>query len=235
MTHDVPHLPWQDFVAQLDWRQGEHTTLIGPTGQGKTTLGKELLRYREARRGHIVLVATKPRDRNLMAGLRGRGYRRIRDWPPGARDNRVILWPQYRQPGDDQEQARAIESAFSAIFDQGHWCVYVDELPWLLRIGLDDWLTALWMQGRALDVTVVASTQRPRHVPLAAYSSSTHLFFWRTNDEQDLRRIGGLGVLSSAAIRDTVSALPRYHVCYVDTRGSGELVTTVAPNPDTKG
>ena len=96
-------------------------------------------------------------------------------------------------------------------------------------------LSLLWQQGRSIDISLVASMQRPSKVPLLAYTQATHLFFWRCNDEADLKRIGGIGWQNSKVVRDIVSRLygppgsaPRNKCCqflYVNAR-SGDLIVS---------
>jgi ABC-type nitrate/sulfonate/bicarbonate transport system ATPase subunit len=39
---DAPRIPWADFLANhFQWERGEHVALIGPTGQGKTTMMRQ--------------------------------------------------------------------------------------------------------------------------------------------------------------------------------------------------
>jgi hypothetical protein len=63
------------------------------------------------------------------------------------------------------------------------------------------------------------------------YDQATHLFFWRDNDDANLKRIGGIGSLDARLVRDTVAALPHHETLYVNTR-TGRLVQTIAPDPD---
>ena len=84
------------------------------------------------------------------------------------------------------------------------------------------------MQGRALDLSLVAGTQRPAWVPLEMYSQATHVFFWRTSDRRDLDRIGGLGAHDPQTIRAVVRNLRKHEALYVNTR-TGALVRTTAP------
>lgn len=227
----APNLSWSETLERMAWRQGEHTTLIGPTGQGKTTLALHLLREREKRDGGVIVIATKPRDR-VLSGLTKRGYRISRKWPPNTEGNRIILWPSFKRLDDIRSQRATIHRAMADIFSAEAWTVYIDELPYFVQVTkLGKWAEVFWMQGRALDITLVTGSQRPRHVPLAAYSQATHLFLWRTNDEEDLRRISGLGTISSHKIRQAVMELPQHHALYVNTR-TDMLATVKAPPPE---
>lgn len=223
-------LPWGDVLARVDWQQGEHVTLIGPTGAGKTTAALALLAERERRRGHVLTILTKPRD-PVAKRLRGRGYESTRAWPPPYRRSKIILWPKQERLGQTAEQRQVVSDALDGVFADGAWCVYIDELFWLTnRLKLDAKLRDLWLQGRSLGVTLVASGQRPRNLPVEAYSSSSHLLLWQTNDDDDLKRIAGLGAASTAEVRDAVSSLDfrGHEVLWVDTRG-GDLFVTKPP------
>lgn len=210
-------------MARLRWEQGEHVALVGPTGQGKTTLALDLI----ARRDWTVILATKPKDRTLNGLVRHAGYVRVASWPPPRHPTpRVLLWPRWRDPKDTGRQAAAIHRALLSIFGEGSWCVFADDVQYLTdRLRLGSILTDLWLQARALDVSLVAATQRPRHVPRVMWTQSTHLFLWGTSDEDDLRQLGGLGGLSAKRIRATVAALPKHDVLYVNTR-TGALAVT---------
>lgn len=232
MTVDTlaPVVDWSTFHDSFDWQQGEHVSLIGPTGQGKTTLALKIL----PRRSHTCILATKPVDPTLskLASRRtppSERYVKQRTWAPTMLTPRVLLWPPIDNLREDiDEQVRVFNEALPEIYSAGGWCVYADELQYLVRVlGLGGLLEMFWYQGRSLKVSLVASFQRPAWVPVAAYSSSTHLFFWRTNDDRDLKTIGGLGTLDSKQIREIVKKLSRYEVLYINTRDDTMLVTKV--------
>lgn len=228
---DIERVEWEGFLDALVWNQGEHVTMVGPTGSGKTTLALALL----PRRRFAVALATKPKDATMTTLVRRDHWKKIRRWdevPPAAwlhEQLRVVLWPRYESPADLPAQRAEISVALHEIFTTGGWCIFADEL-WALThmLGQTKMLEAIWTQGRSIGLTLVGATQRPAHIPLLAYDSATHLFFWRDNDERNLKRIGGLNGLTSAVVRSTVARLPRHDTLYVNTR-TGAMLITRAP------
>jgi energy-coupling factor transporter ATP-binding protein EcfA2 len=223
---EIESLPWNEFVGSVKWRQGEHVSLIGPTGAGKTTLALELL----PKRKFVVVLGTKPKDPTLSK-LKTKGFEVIRKWPDHVSTEihpKLILWPTMRKPGDAKKQQREVGRALAEIFTQGGWTVYADELRYISgTLKLSSLLELIWQQGRSLGISLVGGTQRPAHVPLMVYDQATHLFFWRDNDEANLKRIGGLGRLDSKLIRDTVGDLPHHSTLYLNTRTGRMVVTKV--------
>ncbi len=225
---DAPTVPWDEFLADLDWRQGEHVTAVGPTGCGKTTLVNAIL----PRRRFVVALGTKPEDATLTALGRQPDWQTIQEWPPphrGIREGQhVILWPKFRTAADLGEQRRVMLTAMREMFAQGRWCLCADELFYLCRkLRLTAELETWWTQGRSIKLSLVGCTQRPAHVPLLAYDQATHLFLWRDTDETNLRRIQGIGGLNGKDVRRVVASLPKHDVLYVNTRDDTLAITRV--------
>jgi hypothetical protein len=127
-------------------------------------------------------------------------------------------------------QREGIRRMLENVYEEGGWCVYLDELRYISeQLKLRNHLELLWQQGRALGVSVVAGSQRPAHVPLVAYSQASHLFLWRTGDDRDLARVAEFGLAPSATIRAEVPSLERHEVLYVDPiRGALARTETTA-------
>jgi hypothetical protein len=223
------HAFWEWF--RREWQQGEHVSLIGPTQTGKTTMGLAILK----RRTYRVVIGTKKSDPVLSRLIREGEYEDVPAVPVQAdRIPRAVIWPRHRRIGDAVRQRQIIERALEEMFAAGKWTVFADEVSYLCRdLGLGNVLRTLWQQGASDGVTVVAATQRPAWVPLDLYSAPTHLFLWRTNDEQDLRRIGGLNGLSPKVVRQAVSQLDVHEALYVNTR-RGHLWRTRYRKPTTR-
>lgn len=223
---DIPRVSWDAFLASLDWQQGEHVTLIGHTGSGKTTLALALL----PRRSYVVATATKPEDKTMSSLIRRDKYKRIAAWPPGPTRRRVVLWPPINRPSDIPVQRAVFADALGEIYAERGWCVCVDEVWYLSKfLGLGRVLELFWSQGRSIGLSLVAATQRPAYVPLMMYSQATHVFLWRENDPANLKRIRELdGGLNSSLIQHTVASLPKFECLYLNTR-TGHMCITRAP------
>lgn len=225
----APRKPWDVFLNEhFVWRQGEHIGLIGPTGQGKTVLLTSLLPLHP----YVCVFATKPKDTS-MQGLIHTGYYPMKRWMSmdPKKYPRRVLWPDAVSLDSDKIQSRVFHDAFARIYREGGWTVAIDELWFVInKLHLGEDVKTYLLQARALGISLVVATQRPAWVPLEVYDQSTHLFFWRDNDENNLRRLSGISFRSADLIRSVVADLERYQVLYINTR-TGEMVRTRAPKP----
>lgn len=230
LATSAPRVPWDRFTRNvLDWQRGEHVALVGPTGQGKTTLLTHLLPLK-----HFVAVfATKPYDATMNTLIREGGYVKVPSWvkrDPLDMPKRVV-WPDATRIDSVPIQRTVFADAFQKIYRERNWTVGLDELWYMINVlKLDKEVRLYLLQGRSLGISLVAATQRPRFVPLEVYDQSTHLFFWRDNDESNLQRLGGINARSSHLIRQIIPNLERYQVLYVNTR-TGDMYRTRAPAP----
>jgi energy-coupling factor transporter ATP-binding protein EcfA2 len=214
----------------MNWRQGEHVTAVGTTGSGKS---EAILSMVNQVSPFTVVVTTKQTDKTLHDGLRG--YRVITKAdhlnPEVAR--RFVFratWPR----GEDWKsqilprQRDEIRRLVLRIFRQKGWTVLFDELPYVTSndmLGLSSDLKLLWLQGRSEGVSVFANTQRPRHVPLEAYSQATHLLLWNTSDAMDLARAGDLAAFDRKTVAQGLSTLGKHDILYVNSDTKDIFVT----------
>jgi energy-coupling factor transporter ATP-binding protein EcfA2 len=212
--------PWEQL--KVGWRQGEHLTLIGPTGQGKTTLAHKLLPLRK----YVLVVATKPRD-DMLKRFRKDGYKFVTDWPGDTNPKmhpKVVYVPGTSEIDDERAYRREMHSkvggALRRAFNQGGWTIYLDELREITDfLALKNTTERIWLQGRSAGISLVGGTQRPAWVPLSAYSQATHLFIFGDSDSRNLKTLGDIsGRVDRKLIHNTVLELPDYHFCYVNTR-----------------
>lgn len=236
----APVVPWDAFMKRVfDWRQGQHVAEIGPTESGKSTLTFPIL----AKRKYVTFFATKPRDATLDAFAEKGGYVRIQDWPPRKGRGRFsrlatpdemprrLLWPDATQmtPQTLENQRRVFRTAFEDIYGQGGWTTVWDEF-WMMCsiLKMEEEARIMLQQARSNNISFVIGAQRPARIPLEVFDQSTHLFFWRDNDQRNLERIGGIGWLNAQPIRALVANLEPFQVLYIHAR-KGWMYRTTAP------
>jgi hypothetical protein len=220
-----PYVRWDRFLERFDWRQGQHVTLVGTTGSGKTTLARQILPRRE----FVVVLATKAKDSSLYDPLLRQGYELVEKFDPNPREHpRVIFRPRLSAPTSEgrAEQKEAFRLALIDVFATGGWCVYADEVRYLTQyLGLQTEFETLWLQGRSLGVSLIVGTQRPVSIPLLAFDSADHLFLWRNTDRVNIQRMAEFAGASVEAARYTIPRLPRHEALYIATR-TDEMVRT---------
>jgi hypothetical protein len=211
---------------------GQHISMIGPTGRGKSTLALHLLQHRP----YVVVLDAKGGDDTLN----GSGFEVVNQWPiPNERERlgdgkpiRLMLRPKgYGRERLDEAHdlfSRCIQSAL----DSMRWTIYVDELRLTSEgrtIDLAPEVEVAYMVGRGRRVTMVSATQAPRYVPKAAYDQVTHQFHWPLGDRDARRRQAEISGLDRVDFDVTVEGLAKHEVLYISPMGEPLVVKPPAP------
>lgn len=198
-------LPWSvigpSFIAAWGYPRGEqspeHIEIMGQTGSGKSYFETcILLQRQQARKSHIIVIATKPADATLLQT----GWPVVSDYPPrDPRETAVIFWPQASglDTAGQRNQALRIYKLLQSlwhpdanvivVFDE---IAYVcDELNFPPDIPLRSVVMRYMREARALGITVVCSTQRPQGVPRQIHSESSWTICFAPKDEEDAERM----------------------------------------------
>lgn len=171
-------------------RMPEHLEILGQTGSGKSFFERTILMQRAKLRGsHIVVIATKPADATLAAT----GWPIVDRWPPGYGQNQVIFWAKAKGlgvAGRQQQKARIGHLLEQLWVPDSNRIVAFDEIAYIDGdLGLRIPLVRYYREGRALGITIVASTQRPQGVPRYMHSESGWSVFFAPKDEDDAERM----------------------------------------------
>lgn len=225
---DIPVVPWEEFYVTLDWKQGEHVSVFGRTGSGKTFMTTDLLNIRS---GYIIGFGVKPEDASLDYLINEEGYQRITSWPPKPEregQKKFLLWPHLDDIDDIDRCEPLFRAAIRQIYSQRGWTIFADEIRYMSeRLKLSGPLKDIWILGRSSHLTLVGCTQRPTWVPLEMLTQATHIFLFGQNGEDDLKRLKAIDSRNKDKIIPIVSQLPEYHCLYVNTV-TGELLVTKA-------
>lgn len=209
-------VPWSAMHKHMmrEWKQGQHVSLLGPTGVGKTVLLSEILKARS----YNVVFVSKVHDDSIGDF---KGYERITKWPPKLNQNKVLLWPEHEKTIEDtiKKQHDVFGDAFNRIFVEGNWTVAIDEQHYCCNeLGLALPIRTFLHQGRSSGLTVVNGSQRPAWIPLVTLSGSRHAFVWKNTMDEDLKRLANLGGFNRKEMEPVLLNLEEHEFMYIDTR-----------------
>lgn len=222
---DVVRYGREEFLNEVfDYQAGEHLTIIGPTGSGKTYLGYQLLQQAATPELPAVVIVMKPRDATVERWSKSVGYRTVKDWPPQFAERLrkkpagYVLKPGHDfDPDIDTPRHRAIfRRAILLSYKKGNRIVFGDELYSLCEeLKLSTELVTVWTKGRSMEAGLWGATQRPSHVPLWAYSQAQHLFLAYDPEKRSQERYSEISGVDPQLVKSTVVSLGNHEWLYI--------------------
>ena len=199
---------YKDF--KLKWSSGQHVTIIGTTGDGKTVLAEHLY----AMRTYVVIIATKSKDDSLDAY--DKSYHRITKWPPRFDQKKIIFWQKPGALGDFSEQQHKIKVVLRDIYKRGGYTVGLDDVAYITgTLKLEPEIRMLATQARSQDISLVMNIQRPYRVPLEVTNQSSHILIFGLKDERDVDRVAEASGLDKYTVREAVKGLNKYDFAWL--------------------
>lgn len=228
-------LSWSHFLDHMreHWAAGQHAALIGPTGEGKTTLALGLLQLRR----WVLALDPKGMDDTLSRS----GYERITRWPPPARIREQIADGKPARllvggPARTEEETRQLEDtladAVGAVRAEGGWTLYTDELQVLAdrrMMNVTSQIEQLLITARTRGTSVITSFQAPAWVPRAATRQASWVVMWQTAAEDSVKTIGEAMGRDWHHLKAQADLLPEYHVLAIPKRHREPLIVTHPP------
>lgn len=220
----LPYVPRDYFLTHTwDHRRGEHVTIIGPTGAGKTLLGYQLLQHSTNREYPGVVAVMKPRDSTATAWNKALGYKKIRAWPPVATRWKPIrppgwtLWPSHTFNADVDDARLQLEftRALRDVYRRGG-IFFPDEGAGLAKdLHMYNDMRAVWQRGRSMDASIFCASQRPVDLPPYAYNCAQHLFLAYDADKRNRDRFVEIGGVDSRTVEHEVMGLEKFEWLYI--------------------
>lgn len=218
--------PRDDFLnRRWRYRPGEHVTILGPTGCGKTWLGYQLLEKAATPKLPAVVLVMKPRDKTVVDWSKSAGFRTVRSWPPPPKIQwfeqkppGYVLWPKHSfDPArDDYVLHVQFRRAILDCYKRGRRILFADEAWGLVNeLKLERELVTLWTRGRSMECGLWTASQKPTHIPLHAYSMAEHLFLHNDPDERNRERFAEIGGVDPKLVKAIVASLDLHQWLYL--------------------
>jgi len=206
----VEVIPRKEFVREFgdDYVPGQHVSLFGPTGRGKSTLCFQLLGQVISPDHQVISLHGKIKGRDPVIGKAAKRYnlRTVPSMPTGThqkydrkrRYNGYIIVP-LEKPGVPEEEYLKLQKAFRTAIHQNYrttnrnTITHVNEAHQVqAELKLKGDVEAPLMRGGP-DNAVWNEAQRGRYLSYHTYSAPEHIFVFYDDDSDNRRRYSDFG------------------------------------------
>jgi hypothetical protein len=224
----------RDFVPNYfapSYRRGQHLTILGKTGCGKTQLGYDLVDAVASPQLPALNMVIKPEDETVKYYARTLDMPRVRAWPlapnPFRRKTRgYTVWPPptFDPDMDDELLYWTHRAVILDSYKRGRRILVADEVVDLAELStvingkvhtLKKPLEAVWKRGRSMGCGLWAFTQRPSGMSYHGYSAPEHMFIAYDPDHRTRKRYDEIGGVDSGLVQNVVRQLPEFHFMYL--------------------
>lgn len=211
---------------------GEHVSVFGRTGSGKTQAGAWILSTRDLKEKPYVIIDYKGDELlNSISRVRDIGYKDVPSEPG--------LYILKAHPSDKEP----MENWLLKIWEKGDTGLYFDEG---YMVPDENNLTGIFTQGRSLNIPVIMLSQRPAWLNRFAFSEASHFMVFHLNDKRDQQNVreftppGFLDMQLSEKDKDLEKGLenpesgrlPKYHSRWYNVNDDLAFVMKPVPSAD---
>jgi hypothetical protein len=226
------------------WKPGDHWALVGPTGEGKSTLAVNLLALRK----YVLALDPKGEDETLAAS----GYKRMTHMPNAAtwhtnrckdcrdihkdlyesRPVKLIIGSAARTQEQDVKLQKLMSDGIVYARHSGGWTLYVDEFELLssqrmFRLG--PLVERMLITARRDKSSVVTAFQAAAWVSKHATRQATFVCMFPTRDRTMIKAVAESMGRPWQMLAQVVDELPPYHVVIMPKNHRMPMVITKAP------
>lgn len=241
-------IPRKEFLAAFgqDYCEGQHLTLLGPTGRGKSRLCYQCL-AQVIRPDHPVYSLhgkVRGRDPVVMSVAKKLHLRMVEDLPSSTRQkldakrhyNGYLIAPLVK-PTNVADETQKLQTSFGRAISQNYRTVkhktitHINEAHQVqAELRLKEEVEAPLMRGGP-DNAVWQEAQRGRYLSYHTYSAPEHIFIFYDDDADNRKRYADLGVMDPKELYYLSSNLRTKRVadgrtiseCLYIRRGSGDV------------
>lgn len=191
---------------------GQHTTIIGRTGSGKTQAGAWLLSHAGFDEMPHIIVDYKG---DALLNSVGASHHSINDEPPEKPGLYIV------KPLPHEEDA--VESFLWKTWRKGRAGLFFDEGFIVARSKA---LETILMQGRSLELSCYICTQRPSWISRYAFSEASHFAVFHLNDRRDRVKV------KEFFENYNEGRMPEYHAQWYDVNHDSNFILQPVPDAD---
>jgi len=233
--------PWARFIAgfRRTWEPGQHVTVLGKTGSGKSWLERWLLE--ECRpTGRVILIDVKASDEVLRLG-----FRTVSGMPSWTQKQLQRMrggreWLRIVPPTSRTAARRLVGGYMNLAWHKGSTTVVFDEMNAIAgrppNLGLGEAMATLWRMGRSKHVSVLGGTQSPVWIPRPSLEQIDHLFVGRIADSRRLPLLRDVVGDRGDELMDLVRGIKfgSFQFVYIPPDGPLQMVRAPATMPGAK-